>query len=1587
MATSYLEYLTNRLRSRQGNSTATPTGSNPISAFKGIELPDTLGPGAFTNRLEGAVGEGSTLGKVIDVLSRPVFAVGNYAKEGMVDPLRDQIQGTRNSAYYQAIDRGDNPLNAGFNTTMGSALSGLAGRSKILPSDAILADWKPADDAHGFEKFGRFATGLGLDVGLDPIMYIPGAAIASVAKKAPGVAKAAATLRSAGTLEKQAVALPPEITEVAATAAQQGVKLDVTELAAAAQKLPSVRRTADGKRVYDVSRLPNLYARPAAAASKKPIADAPKTVTDWVNQFKNAPVAMLPGGSKLVFRTTDDADKLGLTLGTFASNAERAGNKKNLDLVQRLFDESRGVSATGTAKSTPSLAETLTVGAARAQAPSRVAELRIANREKALATLKKVLEPEDYTYLTRSRSSATYNARRKEILSRVHSPVEPAPFTDAATDAIRATIKPVAITKPIMASDPVVESAVSHVARKQLIAPNHPYRTTGKGTKRSATQMGRGTGVSDRGMNKRAQYEAFKIFTRKVSATLKGTGLSGDKRAAVMASRVAKLQDEFEAVLRSHGLEPILGSGNKGIPLSFGDMIKAIMSSPKGTKAALIHIFDLKPGSVAITNISDAYELLLHTMRKAGITDIDEAVAYVRSLRAMQGEKGSLFQQMTREITKDPRGAFTKSAEASERAAASGTPDLLKGVTTRRVDKGIRTVDGVKKKVHPTTQYTESLGGAKMVAATREILDAMTSDSAIKAIVRAASANSERYGVRLGQEIDAIADDVVSEFTRAWTSGTTSTGEAIATYGSLAKAVNASSDARGAMPASRATAQDVVRNEIDDIMGPDADGIVRMQRILASNDSVSLQRAAQANHNAWAREAEDAMSTASLLNKEEAIEVVVDHAIIRGVFPFLSRQPNNILGRTATGVDHVLEKLIPQTGHATLRPAVTSMGSAVRNLANGWRDVLTQIHKVFPNKETLVPMMIKLQRGEDITGQFTKQQQRAVDQLTHLTRILFETNSSRQIDSATGIFFRNAAEIEHINAKLSFVKLAEHMRFDPDKAILLAKQENIPVRQALANQWKDWKIDDPVDFLARVQKAAISTIGDQAITREGLRIAVNKGLASSVRREGFVQIKNFPPESVMARYLPQNGWYHPDIVDEFRAVDRVLSQSLTFDSPFGQYVHKYLDPLLNMWKSGMTIYRPGHHVRNFVGDTSLSYYADGVPKIHQARNAMKIMGMRGNYDDWSALKALQTGTADVAHMTEEMLLRGNSVVATVKLRNGTTKNLTAKEVHDYTRSRGMLPDFVSGEDLIRNADNVSPSISAIQDAMQVAGGRVRRIAGRTSEARDDFVRLQHFLQIVEKNRSFNSLDELMDFAVRRVRKWHPDGTDLTAFETKVMRRLVPFYSWNKKTMPLIVESMLMQPGRIMVWPKATYNAAKAAGIDINSISDPFPADQLFPSFLTDDMSGPMYEDDKGRYFGVNPGFAHVDLMNQFIGDPRAASLGMITPFIKAPAELLTGSRMDTQTRIHDTSEYIGSNIPGISQGQSMSGYDILGTLLQGQGAERISAVERGNRGQLDPSAFINYLTGLGLHNMSKPSYINYAEIEARDAARKAAERR
>ena len=579
-----------------------------------------------------------------------------------------------------------------------------------------------------------------------------------------------------------------------------------------------------------------------------------------------------------------------------------------------------------------------------------------------------------------------------------------------------------------------------------------------------------------------------------------------------------------------------------------------------------------------------------------------------------------------------------------------------------------------------------------------------------------------------------------------------------------------------------------------------------------------------------------------------------------------------------------------------------------------------------------------------------------------------ESVLSRAVDVTPGAksllnspLLRTEPNIDHINAIL-------RQKFGKETDFQFSEIEDFG---ELANQWRNWQFKEPLKELYALSDAMATVAEHRSIVGNFLHVMGKEGLVSTSYRPGMVKVQN-SSNSKFADLIPEGTYLDKNVARELHNLDIMVRTDRKLSGELGEFLQKSFIPAQNIWKQAVTVYRPGHHVRNELSNDFMSFVARGSSYwLRSQKDAMKVLGLSNEYTGANLIDSL---TAIVERIP----------TGTDKIVSGSRHSFTADEIAKLFQDHGLKTTFNISEDLMQ--DVAQGKLAEIGTKM--TNSRVGQLAGSVSHLVDHKGKMQHFIQILHQEATGKgrwgkiSKDELVRRAVREVKRSHPDSLMLTPTEAK-LRFLIPFYTWFGKTLPFAMESAARNPGRFMTIPKASYNLAVATGINPNNLADPFPDDQLFPSFVTDQFLGPQLQID-GNYINLNPGAPQMDMLETlFTPDPIQGVLGMTSPLLRVPAELATGSRVGGQ-KINDYSDYIDQNLPLINYLANITGTSVSGSavsVLQGQGLDPQAQVAKGNKELFDQIlSGSNFISGLNAQNWSRPSFINYAEIEKRNRA-------
>ncbi len=359
---------------------------------------------------------------------------------------------------------------------------------------------------------------------------------------------------------------------------------------------------------------------------------------------------------------------------------------------------------------------------------------------------------------------------------------------------------------------------------------------------------------------------------------------------------------------------------------------------------------------------------------------------------------------------------------------------------------------------------------------------------------------------------------------------------------------------------------------------------------------------------------------------------------------------------------------------------------------------------------------------------------------------------------------------------------------------------------------------------------------------------------------------------------------------------------------------KHFDRVQGAWKFMATASNPGHHIRNLAGDIFLNW-EDGVT------NPARYM---------QAVRTLKP-----------------ELRKSLKVRVG-SKVLDGEEIYREFIQSGAKSGFFRTE---FGAAGHTP-------------GKVIEHIRNFSESREDFGRMAHFIDALKKEgknvKDYESLREASIKATQRVRKYNLDYGDLTEFERKYMKRVIPFYTWTRKNIPLQIETLALKPGRMAQIPKGQKAIERLLGTNEDDPS----IGEVIPKWIREMSTIRLLGEGHGRnaiYWGPPTPLQDLSIFEgglktregreEFLGN----LLSKLSPTLRIPIEQATGEQIFSGAPVKGDLQYSAEQIPMAR---------VISQLAQGKGGRTVK-LPGTNIGL--PIKLVNYLLGSGLYEVTPQS--------------------
>lgn len=370
--------------------------------------------------------------------------------------------------------------------------------------------------------------------------------------------------------------------------------------------------------------------------------------------------------------------------------------------------------------------------------------------------------------------------------------------------------------------------------------------------------------------------------------------------------------------------------------------------------------------------------------------------------------------------------------------------------------------------------------------------------------------------------------------------------------------------------------------------------------------------------------------------------------------------------------------------------------------------------------------------------------------------------------------------------------------------------------------------DEGLAAVARLEASAAEGLADQA--KRGQRAVPLEGVVSHAKAnvpEVHAQMQDGFRETMILGGIEYTS--SPEVA---RAMQDYLAAFATEDQVRG--LVQVLDTVTAKWKA-YTLLTPGYHSRNAQG----AIFSNALAGVKVGDYVAFLKAHR----QWK--RAEKAKAVDAYGAVTDPQMRD-----------------ALRAWHDNGGRSQIARDL--------DAQSLGTNVLALVTGQRLKGEYVQGASRRAAEGIEYFARGPLFTRRYID--SAGSIDEALD----AVATFHFDYAELSLFEKKFVRRIIPFATWMRKNLPLQLENMVRQPGKYQGFLHAKRNLELGVEEEPNT-----------PSYVLDMMGirTPWHQGDSRVFLTLDLPFR--DLGTSFAPSDLA---GSANPLLRAPIELMTGER-------------------------------------------------------------------------------------------------
>lgn len=367
-----------------------------------------------------------------------------------------------------------------------------------------------------------------------------------------------------------------------------------------------------------------------------------------------------------------------------------------------------------------------------------------------------------------------------------------------------------------------------------------------------------------------------------------------------------------------------------------------------------------------------------------------------------------------------------------------------------------------------------------------------------------------------------------------------------------------------------------------------------------------------------------------------------------------------------------------------------------------------------------------------------------------------------------------------------------------------------------------------------------------------------------------------------------------------------------------KWVERY-DRLQSIFKKAATVYKPNFGVRQAVANPLQAYAVQGL-------KAFKMLDPRV-VTDVGAVMAIRDGILDPSHLSK------------IQIKSPLGQTYTGDDIMKIFDDFNVLRGTQIGDEKFTR--NLEQELNRFQATSKVIGKDATNAAFMAGKAMnwthwpamiEDFSRASMVVNGLRIGHSPAAAASLADKALFN----YSEG--LSAMEKQLMRRIVPFYSYQRFAIPLFLKVAGTNPGRLATSAKLFQTAAQGASNLLGSFAKASNGETLTDSErkLTPDyiMEQPhtfqRFDEKMQAVYNTFNNFSLIDVLGTMELDEKGdidvrrtvekSVLGQLTPWLKIPLELAVDKGLFTDQAIKEMDRLGSLNHVGATMDRVLEPY-------------------------------------------------------------------